>query len=112
MGVADNKSYKDQYHFKMRNPYSVTEGMPSLNLDPKVNETIKENTERANVEIEKDEIILNPDLSALFKAKGKTHKQGGINVMLKPNSFVFSDDKTLVSTRKKNIHQQKYLREM
>lgn len=93
-GVADNKSYKDQYHFKDNFPVRV-EDLPSLNTDPNINSTIKENPYASNVEIEGDEIVLQPDLSALFKAVGKKHKQGGMDVLLKPDSFIFSDDKSL-----------------
>ncbi len=97
MGVADNKTYKDMYHFNS-NFYGKLDldEVPSLNVDPKINTTIKENpSSRTNVEIEKNEIVLQPDLSALFKARGKKHKNGGINVNLRPNSFVFSDDKSM-----------------
>ncbi len=95
-GVADNKSYKDMYHFNDSfYPDLTREDMPSLNVDPKINTTIKENPYRSNVEIEKDEIVLQPDLSALFRAMGKKHSGGGIDVLLKPDAFVFSDDKSL-----------------
>lgn len=97
MGVADNKTYKDMYHFNS-NFYGKLDldEVPSLNVDPKINTTIKENpSSRTNVEIEKNEIVLQPDLSALFKARGKKHKNGGINVNLRPNSFVFSNDKSM-----------------
>ena len=97
MGVADNKTYKDMYHFNS-NFYGKLDldEVPSLNVDPKINTTIKENpSSRTNVEIEKDEIVLQPDLSALFKARGKKHKNGGINVNLRPDSFVFSNDKSM-----------------
>ena len=95
-GVADNKSYKDMYHFNSSfYPDTTIEDMPSLNVDPKINTTIKENPYRSNVEIEKDEVILQPDLSALFKAMGKKHSGGGIDVALRPDAFVFSDDKSL-----------------
>lgn len=99
MGVADNKSYKDQYHFK-DNFFNNLEDLPSVNVDPAINTTIKENPYRSNVEVEKDEIILKPDMSALFKARGKTHKQGGIDVQLEPDSFVFSDYKKLAFSKK------------
>lgn len=97
MGVADNKSYKDTYHFKDNFPITREE-MPSLNVDPKINSTIKKNPYRSNVEVEKDEIIFKPDFSALFNVKGKTHKGGGVDVLLEDNSFVFSDDKSLAFT--------------
>lgn len=96
-GVADNKTYKDQYHFNVTIPVKI-EDMPSLDLDPKINATIKENPYASNVEIEGDEVVLQPDLSALFKAVGKKHKQGGMDVLLKPESFIFSDDKNLALT--------------
>lgn len=100
MGVADNKSYKDQYHFKGNTLRVKIEDVPSLEHEPEVNTIIKDNPFRANVEIEKDEVVLKSDLSALFKAKGKTHKGGGIDVLLEPNSFIFSNDKSLAFTPK------------
>lgn len=103
MGYADNATYKDQYpYFGRRNPYLKTGEMPSLKVEDDINDSIKENSERANVEIEGGEIVLQPDLSALFKAKGKKHKSGGMDVYLKPESFVFSDDKTL-SVKEKEL---------
>ncbi len=41
------------------------------------------------------QIVLQPDLTALFKARGKKHSKGGMQVNLRPNSFIFSDDKSL-----------------
>lgn len=98
-GVSDNKSYKDQYHFSdAYHPDTTIDDLPSLNVDPRINTSIKENPYRSNVNIEKDEVVLQPDLSALFKAKGKKHSHGGIDVLLQPDSFIFSDDKTLAFT--------------
>lgn len=99
MGVADNKSYKNMYHFSERYNHLAKGDVPSVEVEPTINTTIKENPYRANVNIEKDEVILQPDLSALFKAKGKKHSGGGIDVNLKPDSFIFSDDKTLALTK-------------
>src|SRR5688572_13287737 len=93
-GVADNRSYKDEYHFT-DDYYNISEEQPSIDKEPKVNTTIKENPYRSNVEIEGGEIVLQPDLSALFKAKGKKHSKGGMDVLLKPDSFIFSDFKDL-----------------
>lgn len=109
MGVADNKSYKDMYHFSNSFFRNGVKDLPSVYKDnPEVNTSIKENTERANVEIEKDEVVLNPDLSALFKARGKKHSGGGINVNLRPNSFIFSDDKKLkITDEEKNLFEFK-----
>src|SRR6185295_8784262 len=82
------------YHFADKQFIQPHE-LPSVHAQPKINTAIKENPYRSNVEIEKDEIVLKPDMSALFKAHGKKHSQGGIDVELEPNSFVFSDDKSL-----------------
>jgi hypothetical protein len=99
MGVADNRSYKDEYLFHDDRTYNIREEQPSIAEDPKINTTIKENPYRSNVEIEGDEIVLQPDLSALFKAKGQKHSKGGMDVLLKPESFIFSDWKGLAFTK-------------
>lgn len=95
MGVADNRTYKDEYLFSDDRNYNIREQQPSLKEEPEINSTIKENPYRSNVEIEGGEVVLQPDLSALFKAQGKKHKQGGMDVLLKPESFIFSDFKGL-----------------
>lgn len=95
MGVADNRSYKDEYLFHDDRTYNIKEQQPSIAEDPEINSTIKENPYRSNVEIEGGEIVLQPDLSALFKAHGKKHSKGGMDVLLKPESFIFSDWKGL-----------------
>lgn len=100
MGVADNKTYKDMTHFRGQYFDLHKDEVPSINADPKINTSIKENPYRANVEIEKDEVVLTPDLSALFLARGKKHSGGGIEVNLKPDSFIFSNDKSLAFTEK------------
>lgn len=93
-GPAANVTYKDMYHFK-DNFFKLGSNVKSINVDPDINSTIKENPYASNVEIEGGEMVLQPDLSALFKAVGKKHKQGGMDVFLKPDSFIFSDDPTL-----------------
>jgi hypothetical protein len=96
MGVADNKTYKNMYHFTGKYYQNDPSKLPSLHNDnPKINDSINENPYVANVEIEEGEIVMNPDMSALFKAKGKKHSQGGTDVYLKGGSFVFSDHKSL-----------------
>jgi hypothetical protein len=97
--VADNKTYKDQYHF--RDDFKIAgEDYPSIKGPADINTTIKENPYRSNVEIEGGEVVLQPDLSALFKANGKKHSGGGMDVLLRPNAFVFSDFKDLAITEK------------
>lgn len=93
-GVADNRSYKDEYLFQ-DDKYDISAEQPSIKEEPKINTTIKENPYRSNVEIEGGEIVLQPDLSALFEASGKKHSKGGMDVLLKPESFIFSDFKDL-----------------
>ena len=51
--------------------------------------------EEANVEAEKDELVLKPDLMGLYKVRGKTHKQGGTPLSLEEGSFIFSNDPNL-----------------
>lgn len=109
MGVADNRSYKDEYLFRDDRNYSTTKEQPSIETEPKINSTIKENPYRSNVEIEGGEIVLQPDLSALFKAKGNKHSRGGMDVLLKPESFIFSDFKGLALS--KNDHELLELKE-
>ena len=97
--VADNKTYRNQYHFT--DDFTDTaKDNPSIKGLPDINTVIKENPFRSNVEIEGGELVLQPDLSALFKANGKKHSNGGMDVLLRPNSFVFSDFKDLSITDK------------
>ena len=105
-----NITYKETYHFNDNYFGKDFKDRPSLNVDPDINTIIKENSEGfQNVEIEKKEIVLSPDLSSLHVARGKTHKQGGIDVHLKPGAFVFSDDKTLALNKKENeVFEFKY----
>lgn len=95
MRPYQQQTYKDQYHFSDRWFRVNGDDYPSIKDEDKINSTIKENPDRSNVEIEGKEVILEPDLLGLYNAMGKSHNRGGMNVMLKPNSFVFSNDKTL-----------------
>jgi hypothetical protein len=96
MGVADNQTYKNQYHFTSGLKYDSTIGEnPSLDIEDDINFTIKTNPYRANVEIEGREVVLKPNLDGIFNAVGKRHSKGGMPVTLEEGSFVFSDDKTL-----------------
>jgi hypothetical protein len=90
-----NIDYKQTSHFSNPYKFDPTESS-SVKADlPEVNTKIKENPYRANVEIEKDELVLKPDLTAIHKTVGKKHSQGGTNVFLEGGSFVFSADKSL-----------------
>jgi len=103
----NDATYKQTYFFT--DDFSDTaKDNPSLNGQPDINTTIKENPYRSNVEIEGGELVLQPDLSALFKANGDKHSKGGMNVLLKPDSFVFSDFKDLsISDNEKEFFQLK-----
>lgn len=97
MRTADNMTYKDDYLF---NNIKFKEELPSVNVKPDINTILKENPYKANVEVEGGEVVLQPDLSALFNASGKKHSKGGVDVYLKPNAFVFSDFKDLAFDKK------------
>ncbi len=99
MGVADNKTYKHDYIFTDPTKSVISE-YPSIVDNDKINSTIKENPYRSNVEIEGGEIVMKPDMTALFKAVGKRHSKGGMDVLLPSESFVFSDFKDLGFTDK------------
>lgn len=97
IGVANNQTYRNQYHFT--DDFTTTEEeYPSINDQDKINQTIKENPYRSNVNIEGGEVVMQPDLTALFKAQGKRHSRGGMDVYLRPESFIFSDFKDLAFT--------------
>lgn len=51
--------------------------------------------EDANAEIEKNEIVFNPNTFTLHKALGKKHSSGGTPVNLNDGAFIFSDYKKL-----------------
>jgi hypothetical protein len=89
--TSDKFTYKGQYHFT--NKYGIVdkEHLPSVDAAPDINSTIKENPYVANVEVEKDEIVLDPDYQGLFKVVGKRHHQGGTPTYLKGGSFIYSD---------------------
>lgn len=103
----DDATYKQTYYFT-DDFRSTAKDNPSIEGKPQINTTIKENPYRANVEIEGGEIVLQPDLSALFKANGKKHSQGGMDVLLRPESFIFSDFKDLaISEDEKDLFELK-----
>lgn len=54
----------------------------------------------SNSEIERGELILDPETGALHKALGKPHSKGGTPVNLKDSSFVFSNFKDLAFNKK------------
>lgn len=104
---VDDATYKQTYFFTDDFNDTVRNN-PSIDGPKKINTSIKENPYRSNVEIEGGEMVLQPDLSALFKAKGKRHSQGGMDVLLKPDSFIFSDFKDIkISDKDKEMFELK-----
>jgi hypothetical protein len=53
----------------------------------------------ANLEAEKGELIVKPDLQGLYKIGGKKHSQGGTPLYAEGGSFIFSDDPKLAIKR-------------
>lgn len=51
--------------------------------------------DKANAELEKDELLLRNDLAGLFKVGGKKHSKGGTPSNLNDGDFIFSNDKSL-----------------
>jgi len=77
-------------------PYDTKHYNGSLPELPEVSTKMKPIEEdNANAEIEKGEIILDPETGALHKALGKPHSKGGTPVSLKDGSFIFSNYKNL-----------------
>lgn len=99
-----NIDYKHTYHFDANYNFKDNKNLPkeeksSVDHPAPINTKINENPYRQNVEIEKDEIVLKPDFSAMHKAGGKKHSKGGTSVYLEPDTFVFSADKSLAITK-------------
>lgn len=83
---------------KLNNPYRSDIGnkQPSLYEEPEITGSVKPvDDDIANIEAEKNEIILKPDLSGLYLVNGKKHSQGGTKLKVDPGSFIFSDFKDL-----------------
>lgn len=73
------------------------EGLPQKN---QINTTIKPiKVKEANAEIEKGEIVFNPNNLLLQLALGKKHSKGGTPVLLDPGTFIFSDFKKMALTK-------------
>lgn len=94
---------KPLHQFKnIFNPYTNNVGneQPSLHEEANITDSVKPIERKdADIEVEKDELILKPDLSGIYKAKGKTHAQGGIPIKAEPGSFVFSHYKNLALSK-------------
>ena len=76
---------------------------------PKISTKIKPiDIEDANAEVEKGELILDPQTGTLHKALGKPHSKGGTPVNLRDGSFIFSNFKNLAFSKKeKNLFEFK-----
>ena len=95
---------KPLHQFKnIYNPYSLNVGneQPSLHEEAAITDAVKPvDRDIADIEAEKDEIILKPDLSGIYKIKGKRHSQGGSPIKAEAGSFIFSDFKNLAISKK------------
>lgn len=80
-----------------------------LPITPSISTKIKAiSKDLANSEIEKGELVLDPENGSIHKALGKTHSKGGTPVNLKDNSFVFSNFKDLaIKSKEKEIFEFK-----
>lgn len=47
--------------------------------------------DKANVEIEKGEILISPDMSSIYNAGGKKHSKGGTPIIAKEGAYIVSD---------------------
>ena len=73
--------------------------------DDKITTAVKQvDEEDANIEAEKGEYILRPDLSGIYSIGGKTHKKGGTPLFVEPGSFIFSNSKDLAINQKEKEH--------
>jgi len=81
----------------------------SLTDEPIISTKIKPiEEEKANSEIEKGELVLDPVTGALHKALGKPHSKGGTPVSLKDGSFIFSNyNKLAITPKEKEIFEFK-----
>jgi hypothetical protein len=71
-----------------------------IQQQPNITATLKAlEKEDANLEAERGELALKPDLSGIYKIGGKTHAKGGTPLNLEEGSFIFSNDKNLHFTK-------------
>lgn len=69
-------------------------------LDKNINDTIKPiETNKANIEAEKGEILFKFDAGGIFKIQGKKHSDGGTPLKAETGDFIFSDNTNLVITK-------------
>lgn len=94
---------KPLHQFKhIYNPYNSDYNMeqPSLHEEANINASVKPiDRSKADIEAEKDEVILKPDLSGIYKILGKRHSQGGTPIKAEEGSFIYSDYKKLALSK-------------
>ena len=77
-------------------PNDIKNNDGSLESLPDISTKIKPiDRDKANSELEKGELVLDPETGALHKVLGKPHSKGGTPTLLKDNSFIFSNYKNL-----------------
>lgn len=77
-------------------PYMPYEDRYDIQQQPEINAGIKGvDRSQANLEAERGEVVVKPDLSGIYGIAGKRHYSGGTPLSLPSGSFIFSDDKDL-----------------
>lgn len=95
MGKQFNASILKQV-YNPYSPYMPAKERYDIQQSPDINASISPiEREDANLEAEKGEVVLKPDLSGIFHVRGKKHSQGGTPLNLDQGSFIFSDDPKL-----------------
>lgn len=88
------RSLKEVYN--PYSPYMPYKERYDIQQEPEVNTTLGAiDRKDANLEAEKGEVAVKPDLSGIYSIAGKRHSQGGTPLNLDPGSFIFSNDKDL-----------------
>lgn len=77
-------------------PYMPYEARYDIQQQPDINSSIGAiDRKDANLEAEKGEVVVKPDLSGIYSIGGRKHSQGGTPLNLAEGSFIFSNDKDL-----------------
>lgn len=85
-------------NFDIHTPGEIETNRTGTN-DQLINDSVKPvERDKATIEAEKGEVLLNPALIGMFRVLGKKHSEGGTPLAAKPGSFIVSDDTELSFT--------------